>query len=271
MSLEILINTVKPVLAPFLLPPVPFILLGLLGLMLIRAGRRQVGWAAAFVALLSLWFGSTEVAADAMLTHLLEPPKALNAQDIARLAQGQQSGVNTAVLVLGGGIDMGVEEYQAPDLKLHTSLARLRYGAWLARRLHAPLGYTGGVGLDARAGDVSEASVAQRVVSQEFDQHLTWAEDRSRTTHENALFTMPLLKAAGVKRVLIVTNAAHMRRALRDFQAQQDAAAPMELIAAPVDNVNDVPRRYGDWMPGDNGLRRMRYVVYEWLAWWANR
>lgn len=270
MALEVLINNVKPVLAPLLLPPVPFIVLALLGWMLARAGRRWLGIAAFIVALTGLWLGGTKVMSDTLLTCVLKPPGALTAGRIDALAQNQKTGLKTAVLVLGGGIDMDVAEYQAPDLKPYT-LARLRYGIWLARHLQAPLGFTGGLGLEPRPGDVSEASVAQRVAVQEFGQQLSWAEDRSRTTHENALFSMPMLRQAGVQRLVLVTNAAHMRRALRDFQSQQIPGAEMELVAAPIDNVSEASYRYGDWWPGDYGLRRMRYVVYEWLAWQFDR
>ena len=42
-------------------------------------------------------------------------------------------------------------------------------------------------------------------------------ESKSRTTRENAKFSIPLLHALGAKRVIIVTSWYHSRRALRTF------------------------------------------------------
>lgn len=41
------------------------------------------------------------------------------------------------------------------------------------------------------------------------------AETQSRTTHENFAFALPLLRANGIGRVLVVTDPLHMRRAIR--------------------------------------------------------
>ncbi len=43
-------------------------------------------------------------------------------------------------------------------------------------------------------------------------------EPKSRTTRENAQLTIPLLRSAGAKRVIVVTSWYHSRRALRVFQ-----------------------------------------------------
>lgn len=42
-------------------------------------------------------------------------------------------------------------------------------------------------------------------------------ERRSRNTHENALFSRPILEALGERRFLLVTSSAHMRRAVACF------------------------------------------------------
>jgi len=108
MSLEVLINTIKPAITPLLLPPVPFIFLALLGLVLIWRHQRRAGLLTMLTALLCLWIGGTEVAADTLLTHLLTPPKALSAERIESLTRDQRNGLRTAVLVLGGGINIDV-------------------------------------------------------------------------------------------------------------------------------------------------------------------
>jgi uncharacterized SAM-binding protein YcdF (DUF218 family) len=45
-----------------------------------------------------------------------------------------------------------------------------------------------------------------------------WLETRSKSTYENALFSEPILKRLGAKKVIIVTSWYHSRRALACFQ-----------------------------------------------------
>jgi uncharacterized SAM-binding protein YcdF (DUF218 family) len=55
-------------------------------------------------------------------------------------------------------------------------------------------------------------------------------EGRSRNTHENAVETLNILQARGVKRILLVTSAMHMPRAYRVFDGQS-----IEVLPAPTD------------------------------------
>jgi uncharacterized SAM-binding protein YcdF (DUF218 family) len=45
-----------------------------------------------------------------------------------------------------------------------------------------------------------------------------WVEKRSKTTRENARFSAPFLKAAGVRSAIVVTSWYHSRRALYTFE-----------------------------------------------------
>ncbi len=45
-----------------------------------------------------------------------------------------------------------------------------------------------------------------------------WLEDQSTDTHENAELSAPILQAHGVKTIILVTHAFHMRRARRAFE-----------------------------------------------------
>jgi uncharacterized SAM-binding protein YcdF (DUF218 family) len=82
-------------------------------------------------------------------------------------------------------------------------------------------------------------------------------ERESRTTRENASFTLPMLREMGARRVLFVTSAWHQRRALRTFK---DAAAAeglaIEWLPVPTDpvtlieDVDPVLR----WLPNSTAL-----------------
>jgi len=57
-----------------------------------------------------------------------------------------------------------------------------------------------------------------------------WLEDRSRNTYENALFSRQILDPRGIDRIILVTSAMHMPRAVGLFEH-----LGFEVIPAPVD------------------------------------
>src|SRR6185312_16009014 len=58
----------------------------------------------------------------------------------------------------------------------------------------------------------------QEALQKDFGVPVSWAEDRSETTFQNALYTARLLKPQAVTTVVLVTHAWHMRRALWSFE-----------------------------------------------------
>jgi uncharacterized SAM-binding protein YcdF (DUF218 family) len=86
-------------------------------------------------------------------------------------------------------------------------------------------------------------------------------EPDSRTTKENAQFSIPLLRAAGSKQVVIVTSWYHSRRALNCFRHY---ASDIQFYSA--------PSYYGfsrtDWSRG-NIRRRIRAEYIKTLGYWV--
>lgn len=60
-------------------------------------------------------------------------------------------------------------------------------------------------------------------------------QDRSRSTYEDAKFSLPILKAKKVKSVILVTSPYHMRRALRTTRRLYNKEN-IKVIAYPVQN-----------------------------------
>ncbi|WP_077036044.1 YdcF family protein [Pelomonas sp. KK5] len=264
--MDSLAHQIKPLLLTLLLPPVPALLLIALGALLLWRQRRRSGAALVLLGLAGAWLMSCEGTAQWLNRHLLQAPPALDAQQAEAFHQRSRERHDVAVLVLGGGSRDYVPEYAGPSLGLIT-LERLRYGVWLSRRVEAPLGFTGGIGWTARSKIYTEAMVAERVAREEFRQPLRWSEGRSRDTRENAALSLPLLSAAGVRSILLVTHVQHMPRALQAFR---DAAAreqsPIEVTPAPMGLVLDGMSSWEDWCPDEQGLMGVRYAVYEWLG-----
>ena len=266
MTLATFVHELKPTLMVLLLPPVPLLALVVMGAGLLRQHR----WAGRFfltLGLVGLWLSGSEGAGQWLSLHLVKSPPALSAETLAALqAQPKQAGM--AVLVLGGGARSDVPEYQGPGLLAPTH-ERLRYGIWLARRTGAPLAFSGGIGWQARHLQVSEASVAEQVAREIYGLPLQWSEGRSRDTRENAAFSHELLKAHGVKTVLLVTHDLHMPRALQAFR--EAVQGQIEIVPAPVGLRRDAMSEFSDWTPSAEGFARVRYAVYEWLGRLAGR
>lgn len=248
------VGDIKALLSPLLLPPAGPLLLALLGLLLARAGRR-FGLFLVFVALAALWALSSNAVSVWLARELLPQHSPVGLVEVKR-ARAQ------AVVVLGGGVLPQAPEFGAPQPS-GASLARLRYGIRLARQASLPLAFTGGRGWSGN-GAASEADAARLAARQDFGFDLRWAEDQSRDTRENAVRTAALLQREGIRRVVVVTDAWHLPRAVREFER-----AGFEVLPAPTGLPATTERPVLEWVPSATGLTLSRQVLREWLAWRA--
>lgn len=262
----------KPLVDALLLPPLPFVLLVLVGARLLFH-RRGLGWSLILLASLGIWLTATAAVGKAMRQTLHPVPAALSADAVAALtrearqARAARRAPTTAIVVLGGGQRELAPEYGVADLN-PTSLERLRYGVWLARATGLPLAFSGGLGHGSEPG-ATEAEIAARIAEREFGQRLRWAEGRSRDTAENGRLTVPMLAADGVTRIVLVTHDYHQRRAMRAFErGALGAAVPLEIVPAPVGLAPSTRWEVGDFLPSAGGFFDSRRVLHEWLGWW---
>jgi len=254
------ISSWKPVLGALLLPPVPLIVLMLLGTRLVLP-RRALGWLLVLLSAALLWLTACSGTARVLAQTLLHPPAALALERVAELKAALQARQPVAIVVLGGGSKPLAPEYGISSLT-EFSMERLRYGIWLGRETGAPVAFSGGIGWgQSDRSAAPEAQVAARIAAQDFGRPLRWTEERSRDTRENAAYSVPLLKQHGITRALIVTHQAHMTRALRAFEEAAHGSIVFE--AAPVDIIDPPLREPGAWLPSTRGLVTVRYVLYE--------
>jgi uncharacterized SAM-binding protein YcdF (DUF218 family) len=143
----------------------------------------------------------------------------------------------------------------------------MRYGLWLAKQTGLPVAYSGGVGHGSPAGE-SEAAIAARVAERDFNQRLRWTESRSRDTNENAALTVPVLKAAGVRHVVLVTHDYHQARALAAFRrAAAREHTALTITAAPLGVLRtDDVHELSDFLPSAEGLQVTVIALHEWLG-----
>ncbi len=249
----------KPVLTALLLPPVPWLVLTLIGARLLLP-RRGLGWLVILTSVVLIWFSACTGSAQVLSRFVLRPPAALTASRIAELRAAPKG--TTAIVVLGGGLEPYAPEYGVSNLAW-PSLERLRYGLWLGRETGLPVAFSGGVGW-AQPEAPAEARIAQRIAANEFGRPLKWVEDASRDTRENALRTVPLLQPDGIRRIVLVTGANHMPRALRAFEAAAGGAIRIE--PAPMALARGTETSTLSWMPTSKGTTEVREIVRELLG-----
>ncbi|MDF1629017.1 MAG: YdcF family protein [Alcanivoracaceae bacterium] len=153
------------------------------------------------------------------------------------------------VVVLGGGMVGRGRQRRSSRM----GLCRLARAMQESRQHQLPLLISGG-GRPLAEGQVSEA----RLLADASEGYgLTiWLEERSRNTRENARNSAAMLQRKGIDQVLLVTDRAHMTRAMLSFQR-----AGIEVIAAPVERLPSPP-----WMPSAGALLLLPEIWYEWLA-----
>lgn len=235
-----------------LLPPASLFALIALGLLLRRRWRRAgnivAGAALVVLAVLSTNIGAGLLVAplDAMATPLRAP---------------EQAGAQ-AIVVLAAGRLRAAPEYGGRDIPDYIALARLRYAAHLHRRTGLPILVSGGAPQPGAAA-LGEAMAA--ALREDFGVPVRWVEGGSRNTAENAAMSAALLRADGVERVLLVTDAMHMGRARTVF-----ARSGLAVTDAPTMFFGSQARSLGAWLPSAEGLRRSWYASYEWIgiAWY---
>ncbi|AUB83856.1 YdcF family protein [Candidatus Thiodictyon syntrophicum] len=227
----------------------------LLGLLLLALGRRRWGLGTLLVAVVWLGVWSLPAVSDALRQSL--------EGRFANLAVAELP-VAEAAVVLGGAIDAGPPGWPYPDLGSAADrvwqAARI-YHAGKAKRL-----ILSGGRLAWQGERLPEAQAMGRLLA---DLGVPAAalvlEERSRNTRENALYSAELIRTLGIERVLLVTSALHMPRALASFRAAGVAAIP-----APTDfEVMPQPAQALRWLPDAGALAGSTRALKEYLGWWV--
>lgn len=231
-----------------LLPPAAPLLVILLGLLWWRHHAR-LALALLWMGTLAVWLLSTPAIVSMLLTPLETPT-------VFDPAQGREAG---AIVILGGGRYGWAAEYGGPTVN-DLTLVRLRYGARLARRTRLPILLSGGL---ATPHNPAEAILMARSLREDFGLQPRWLETRSRNTSENAVFSAQLLRQAGIRRIVLVTHAAHMPRARKYFEA-----AGLIVVAAPTVRLAGLSSGEpgGDWLPSARAAFAAWYGLHEWLG-----
>lgn len=227
--------------ATLVLPPASLLVLAALGQGL-RVRFPALGKVVTLGALLALYALSTPLVGRSLLRSLED----------ARPAQLAPASAQ-AIVVLGADVNVAAPEYGGSSVG-PLSLERVRYAAQLQRRMGLPVLVTGG---RLNEEDAPVSVLMERALHSDFAIPVRWVEDRSRNTMENARLSAAILRGAGITKVMVVTHAWHMPRALYAF-----ATAGLDAIPAPTGYTSPA-QGIAALAPDAKALSMSAYAVHE--------
>lgn len=227
----------------FLLPPLNFLLLGIVGLA-VSGKRPALGRSLVVLMMALLWIFSMPLTGSSLLRFL---------ESQAAIARSGWFGAQ-AIVVLGGGANFDAPEFGGDTVGMAT-LERLRYAAVLQRQTGLPLLVAGG---DPDGKGVAEAALMARVLEHEFNVPVRWLETASYNTRQNAVYSRKILQGSGVKSILLVTQGWHMPRAKLLFEH-----AGFEVRPAGTGFQGAARLTILDFLPNAKGLDGSRIFFHE--------
>ncbi len=133
------------------------------------------------------------------------------------------------LIVLGGG--MASSQYPRSIVEVNSAGDRVIYAAWLYHQGVAEHILVSGGSIPWREDRSSPAEdMTQLLIMLGVPEDVVWLEDQSKNTYENALFSREFLEIKGIDRIILVTSALHMPRAVGLFEHQG-----LEVIPMPTD------------------------------------
>lgn len=165
-----------------------------------------------------------------------------------------------AIVVLGASRYSDAPEYDG-DTVSRAGLERLRYAHYLQEQTRLPILMTGG---RPRGEFHAEAELMEKTLRESFGGITAWTEERSRNTFENAVCSKRILDGEDIRRIFLVTHAAHMPRAMQVFDRVGFGVTP-----APTGYLRDTFRdatTLEKWLPTASALNISRTALHEWLG-----
>jgi uncharacterized SAM-binding protein YcdF (DUF218 family) len=168
-----------------------------------------------------------------------------------------------AIVLLGGAVTPPAPPLEWMDL--NGAVDRIFHAAHLYRAGKAPwIVVSGGGGPHPDAPQKPADVMADVLVELGVPRDALLLERQSRNTWENAVDSRQVLEAHGLRRVLLVTSAVHMPRALAIFRS-----LGVDAIPAPTDFSGGRPPSPGElmaWLPSADSLRATSIALKEYLG-----
>jgi uncharacterized SAM-binding protein YcdF (DUF218 family) len=225
----------------------------LLALIYIRKDRGRAAGFLVFFAVVVLWGSSMPLVGNAVMGRLERtyPP--------ARL---REVPVSKCLVLLGGAVDPIAPPRE--EVELNEGADRVREAALLYNVAKVQTIIASGGKQPWSPYEESEAR-AMRTLLLEWGvpKGMVVIEEKSRNTRENAVNTIEMLQHMDCGTPLLVTSAAHMKRAVGAF-----AVLGQKVIPVPVDvrAINAGDLMWKDFLPTVDGLKMTTDAVREWIG-----
>ncbi|HNW45611.1 MAG TPA: YdcF family protein [Elusimicrobiales bacterium] len=223
---------IKKIITCFVLPPGIFIVAAAGLAVYLRRGHKKGAMLCAALAA-CMWVASTKVFSDA----LLRPLEYAYAAPVAPAGE--------VIIALGGGAYAAPEFFSAGERLQPGSLERMSAAALLHKATGLPVMVSAGAVFssiaeaDAAAAYLQERGVPAGAIIKERE---------SRDTYENAVNTRKLCLERGYKKIILLTSASHMPRAVYSFKK----AGFTDILPFPVTRtaVKEEKLYFRDFLPG---------------------
>ncbi len=235
-----------------LFPPAITLLLVVVGWLLFRSGRRRMGKFLAVSGLVILYVASLPVTAR-VLSYYLENHAPLDAGDCSLQTDAD------AIVVLAYTRDEEGREFGRP-MSSGEEMERLRYAAYLYQCTQLPVVVVGG---DALETGIREADLMRHTLEKYFHVPVLGADGRSRHTWDNATYAKEILWPRGIHRILLVTHAWHMQRAMHLFQ---DKGFIVQPASTAFTRFNRLSKGLNAWIPSAGFLAHNKRLAHEYVG-----
>jgi len=171
-----------------------------------------------------------------------------------------------AIVVLSGSVNPPTAAQPYPSVGIDT-YGRLLHGIWLFKHWKAlPILVCGG-GITEKNPQPMAESMRRFLEADGIPKDLIWTEARSGSTHENALYGAQVLREHGISRIVLVVQAAGMRRAAASFEKMGILVVP-----API-QFSGLEGKIDDVLPGWSAIAQNGATLHEvlGLAWYRLR
>ncbi|MDG2938883.1 YdcF family protein [Bisgaard Taxon 10/6] len=236
-----------------ILPPFDVLILLVLAFFLRLFRFKKLAFLTALLSVVILYTFSIPYTAE-RLNNSLTQEDHLTADDY-RKAQ--------AIVILGGGLRDSKELFNTltvPGLVLE----RMRYAAYLHKETELPILISG-----ASPNGNSEAKVMGQEFFTFFGVQPKWLEEHSTNTKQNALYSKEILERENIKRIVLVTNQWHMKRAKMLFEQQGFEVLPASVGPGIIPDSYELNAMH--FIPQAGALAANMQLLKEWIGYWKEQ